>query len=148
MAEQNDPGINLRGIFLTGLHFEVKPNLKRGPGFYTTLHIATDIVESTKRLELGLTLELRSSKKPEESAVEIMATIVGRFEQMPGSSLDLKKFSEVNGPAILFPYLREAVSSVTAKSPIGAVLLPPVNIAALVRGEQLNVQTELKVANG
>ncbi len=66
------------------------------------------------------------------AAFTLRATMEGLFEgEQEGLPLDL--FASVNAPAILFPYLRETVSNLTARSGHPALLLPTVNFVELVR---------------
>lgn len=47
------------------------------------------------------------------------------------SDKDLKMFANINAPAIIFPFSREIIASLTAKSLLGTVLLHPVNFVQL-----------------
>lgn len=58
--------------------------------------------------------------------------IVGVFEgvgEIP--SVSFREFLTANGPAILFPYAREAISTMTGRGPYGAFHLNPLNVRAL-----------------
>ena len=61
--------------------------------------------------------------------LEVSAEIkmVGVFEKTGESQLDLQQFGNVNGAAIIFPYIREQLSNLSAKAGIGLVILPPFN---------------------
>lgn len=63
---------------------------------------------------------------------EMEAYVVGTFE-MTGSiqSVDLLPFVSVNGPALLMPYLRQALTALSAPGPFGPFYLPPINVMAL-----------------
>jgi preprotein translocase subunit SecB len=54
--------------------------------------------------------------------------MIGVFEKVGDSPLDLEKFGQVNGAAIIFPYIREHLSSLSAKAGLGLIFLPPVNL--------------------
>lgn len=60
---------------------------------------------------------------------EVSATIkmVGVFEKVGDSILDLKNFGNVNGAAIIFPYIREHLTSLCSKAVLGLVIIPPFN---------------------
>jgi preprotein translocase subunit SecB len=128
-------GIHLKSVHLVDQTFRYQADKKPSVGLHVKMNLQNNINEAERVLESLLTFDVLASDKPEDSLFIISATIRGLFQEVPGGPIDLKKFSEINGPAILFPFVREAISSVTAKSPVGAVLLPPVNIGALVRGE-------------
>lgn len=54
-----------------------------------------------------------------------------------------ENFFNINAPAILFPYLRAYVTSLTALSGISPVILPTINLAA--RANNKDSKTEVKV---
>ena len=70
---------------------------------------------------------------PSETALDEMeAVVVGNFELVGEvQSVDLRAFVELNAPALLMPYLRQALTSLSAQGPIGAFYLPPVNVKVL-----------------
>ena len=60
--------------------------------------------------------------------VSAVIKMIGVFEKVGDSPLDLEKFGQVNGAAIIFPYIREHLSSLSAKAGLGLIFLPPVNL--------------------
>ena len=60
--------------------------------------------------------------------VSAVIKMIGVFEKVGESPLDLEKFGQVNGAAIIFPYIREHLSSLSAKAGLGLIFLPPVNL--------------------
>ena len=61
---------------------------------------------------------------------EVSCTIimVGNFEKVGDTKLEnLKQFGEINGAAIIFPYIREHLSNLSSKAGLGLIILPPVN---------------------
>ncbi len=53
--------------------------------------------------------------------------MVGVFEKFGDSILDLENFGNVNGAAILFPYIREHLTNLTSKAGLGLIIIPPFN---------------------
>jgi preprotein translocase subunit SecB len=53
--------------------------------------------------------------------------IAGLFEKTGDGELDIETFSKVNGPAIIFPFLREHIAGLGLKAGIGNILLQPIN---------------------
>jgi preprotein translocase subunit SecB len=43
--------------------------------------------------------------------------------------LNLDQFGHVNAAAIIYPYIREHLSNLSAKAGLGLIFLPPVNFA-------------------
>lgn len=60
---------------------------------------------------------------------EVSATIkmIGVFEKFGDSVLDLENFGNINGAAIIFPYIREHLTSLTSKAGLGLIIIPPFN---------------------
>lgn len=60
--------------------------------------------------------------------VSAVIKMAGVFEKSGDSPLDLEQFGQVNGAAIIYPYIREHLSSLSAKAGLGLIFLPPVNL--------------------
>jgi preprotein translocase subunit SecB len=60
------------------------------------------------------------------------AVLVATFEvQGSTTTVTLEDFVRRNAIALLFPYVREAISSVSRRGPLSAIELPPLNVAAI-----------------
>jgi preprotein translocase subunit SecB len=61
---------------------------------------------------------------------DITASVVGvfRYKSGEGSGLKFQTFVRENAPAILMPYAREIISSLTSRSYHGPFYLPPINV--------------------
>lgn len=68
-----------------------------------------------------------------KTVVEINTTYAGSFDKTDTNIDDktLDSFIEINAPAIMFPFVREEMASLTTKAGIGTVLLQPVNFVEL-----------------
>lgn len=60
--------------------------------------------------------------------VSAKISMIGVFEKYGDSPLDLEQFGRVNGAAIVYPYIREHLSNLSAKAGLGLIFLPPVNL--------------------
>lgn len=58
---------------------------------------------------------------------EAKVRILGVFEKVGEPLMPDDTFLNVNAPAIIFPFVREHISSLALKSGVGNVLLPPIN---------------------
>ena len=77
--------------------------------------------------------------RPEEVGV----SICGVFRIMgEATSVRVLDFVRVQGPAILMPFVRESISSLTSRGYFGQVLLPPINVQVLMQ------QRDPKAATG
>lgn len=63
--------------------------------------------------------------------VTAVIKMAGVFEKSGDSPLDLEQFGQVNGAAIIYPYIREHLSSLSAKAGLGLIFLPPVNLTKI-----------------
>lgn len=59
--------------------------------------------------------------------VSYIVKMVGVFEKIGDSKLDMEEFGRVNGAAIIFPYIREHITNLSAKAGLGLLILPPMN---------------------
>ena len=63
--------------------------------------------------------------------VTAVIKMAGVFEKSGDSPLDLEQFGQVNGAAIIYPYIREHLSNLSAKAGLGLIFLPPVNLTKI-----------------
>lgn len=73
-----------------------------------------------------LNLEFKSLRNS-ETEVSCTIKMAGVFQKYGEPSLPINDFCQVNGPAIIFPFIREHISSLSFKAGIGQILLPPLN---------------------
>jgi preprotein translocase subunit SecB len=64
----------------------------------------------------------------------IAVTVEGKFSKATDSTttVELKEFLGKHAAAILFPFVREAIASFMTKTRFGVILLPPLNVSAIV----------------
>ncbi|MEW6675463.1 MAG: protein-export chaperone SecB [Nitrospirota bacterium] len=80
-----------------------------------------------RSLLTSLAVELFKNIK--EAPFSLKATVEGTFR---GAEEDLKRFSRVHAPAHLFPFLREIISNITMRVNIPPLILPPINLLAIL----------------
>jgi preprotein translocase subunit SecB len=82
-----------------------------------------------RRFEIILEVRVDPIRSAPES---VRARLIGTFEAFGDiQSVEFESFLKVNGPAILFPYAREIISTMTGRGPHGAFHLNPLNVQAL-----------------
>jgi preprotein translocase subunit SecB len=105
-------------------HFKITPSFRR------------DI----KRIDednIVLTLSFKIERDESESPFEIFASLCGHFQiEQWESTAELKKLALNNTTAILFPYLRALVSSITMNANIPPYIIPVFNIVDLFEQEK------------
>ena len=95
------------------------------------INIHVDVSTQKDNITVSEDVTVSQKFKGEEQA-RIFVKMVGLFVRVGDSSIDnLEDFGKVNGAAIIFPYIREIVSSTTLKAGMPAVILPPVNFTKI-----------------
>ena len=103
------------------------------------LKLTFDIVNSTKvnkeRDKMEIILKLNVFKGQEESPFNMEVEISGFFE-LEGED-DITRY-EANAIAIMYPYLRAIVSTYTASANVSPVILPAINVNAMLKNRKEN----------
>jgi preprotein translocase subunit SecB len=69
---------------------------------------------------------------------------IGIFGSLEGSeNMSLEEFLANNAAALLMPYIRESISSFSAKAGLPVVYLPPINIVALMKQQAIEKKEAL-----
>lgn len=127
-------GYALEGVYSAKLHFEGQSVTDDMPsGEEAQIAVGWDWrLVADHVFEVVLRVGVEPTKARPERAE---AVIVGRFHvQGESQSVELLSFVKLGSVAILFPYAREAVSSLTSKGIFGSLLVNPVNIVELMKG--------------
>ena len=107
----------------------------------------TDIKVTSQRSpeHLSVTVSLLYSAGIKGGKTEVKADIkmVGIFTVPTESELPIDVFTNVNAPAIIFPFLREHLASISAKSGISPIMLQPINFVKNIEGKQDKMDTKL-----
>ncbi len=137
MDEEKQPGIRFRGVHLAKLDFELT-----GPPPSQKLQFAPEFEAESEISEDGLILclEVSGSLFPEDAPVRFRFKIDGVFEVSEDPNMSLDEFARSHAPAHLFPYIRELVSNITARSPLPTLNIGPLNLAALLKGKDSRLE--------
>lgn len=80
-----------------------------------------------------------------DAEIEIKVKMVGQFEtEGENEVLTLDSFSNVNAPAIIFPFVREHIASLTGKAIPNAIYIPPINFVEAYRLRQESEKQEVE----
>lgn len=92
--------------------------------------------EAPSALDVTVSLRAAPGLAAPSSSFSLELSMTGRFESTEeNSNMPLETFAKHNGPAQVMPFIREFVANITARSRRGIVLLPSINIFALVARE-------------
>ncbi|NMH24051.1 protein-export chaperone SecB [Flavobacterium solisilvae] len=95
---------------------------------HVDIDVEDSIVDDKLIIALSLTVEGKIDK---EVQYRFFNKFVGLFEIGDTNDLPVDKFSKANGPAIIFPFIREHVATTSLKANISPILLPPINFIKL-----------------
>jgi len=122
----------LSEIYLLESVFRRNANVDfKDPAFKNNANISVEhqVLEG-QTIHITVTLDFVAGKK---RLKEISAKIkmMGVFKCDAEPIIPIEKFAIANGPAIMFPFLREHLASITLKAGISPILLPSVNFIRL-----------------
>lgn len=101
------------------------------PTFKNSVKISVEhSVTEEHILNITVSLDFSAGKSRTKEIIAKMK-MVGVFICSGDSALSVDQFAKANGPAIMFPFLREHLASTTSKAGISPVLLPAVNFIKL-----------------
>lgn len=109
----------------------------QNPKFKNRVNISVEHhVAEGNHLNITVSLDFSAGTSREK---EILAKIkmTGVFIRGDESVLTMEQFAKANGPAIMFPFLREHLASITTKAGINPVLLPAVNFIKLAEEDKI-----------
>lgn len=130
MEEKNIPqsGFELQHIILTNSSFHRVDHVSFDPNVENNLNINTgvNIAGNTVSVLLQVTIDQQFEG---QSQVTIDVAMIGEFRLIGETPLanNLENFGRINGAAIIFPYIREHISSLSIKAGIPPIVLPIVN---------------------
>lgn len=117
----------LRGIVLVQSNFMRIPDvvINQGEKTETNIEVKSD-TKDEKKIATELIVNLVSKFK-EKVQFEANVVMVGLFEAENVKKEEIDSFSRINAPAIIFPFMREHIISLTTKAGLRPVSLPLIN---------------------
>lgn len=132
-------GLQIDWVLVRELRFEDVPNPPDmiGQGLPAPLQADLQVRGLVNDEKTGCRVYLRIAFGEQDTTgalPKVVAAVEGQFRVVGApASVDLKEFAEVQGPAILYPFLRDAVATATGKTRLGQILLAPINLMAARR---------------
>lgn len=130
MADVGKSGYKVLNIVLVESVFKRTDAINMGGDVTSPVDISTGYEMKENLLFCNVTVKYESIYK-EQKQIEALVKMIGVFEKIGESKLDIEKFGKINAPSIVFPYVREHLSSLSVKAGLNPVLLPPVNFVAM-----------------
>jgi len=126
-----ETGINFVKVTLTELVFKLNKKFELpNDGLPVEIDVQTKNSFSPDRKTLKAMLSVVLFAKARNRPFSMKVTVEGIFTGE--DSTGLRRFSKVNAPAHLFPFVREIIGNTTMKANIPPLLLPPLNITAMI----------------
>ena len=104
--------------------------------FTINIQVGVGIEKESKRFFSEVTLK---AIQKYESVTQVQAKVkmVGLFEHDGLSEEEQQSFAKINGAAIVFPFIREHLASLTTKAGISTLIINPVNFVELAQDVSL-----------
>ena len=135
MDKNKPPGISFDGIILKELIFSRKEGFSDRPELNLNLESRLSFSKKKDKLNYELSCEVKDSKE----YFYIKCVMLGFFSVIKGEeNMGLKEYSNLNAPAVIFPYIRETIASTTTRAGIPSVIIPPTNLNMLKRSSDEN----------
>lgn len=146
MDETRQPGIRFDTVLLRRASYEELPEGEQVEREFEELALSIAIRSrfpkahgetepTTAEVQLKLSVEPASAPPPFFAEV----VVAGRFSYADEKNLNLDAFVSNQAPALLFPFAREAIANLTVRTRFGPVLIPPVNVRALIEQDEQSV---------
>ncbi len=130
MEEKKVPqsGFELQHIVLTNSSFHRVDNVSFASSVENHLNINTGVKVDGDIISVLLQVKIEQQFEG-KSQVEVDVAMIGDFKLVGETQLadNLENFGRINGAAIIFPYVREHISSLSIKAGIPPIILPIVN---------------------
>lgn len=135
MGSKKQPGIRFCGVFLKELNFKFLhhvPDDEFPPLEIEVSNAEPEFNDDESLLIYTIRLNLVFLCDEDKVPYKLSGTFIGVFETIKGKeNYSLKKYSEVNAPATMMPFIRETFANITSRTTSQPLLLPPVNLPAI-----------------
>ncbi|MBK7849797.1 MAG: protein-export chaperone SecB [Bacteroidetes bacterium] len=134
--QENNPGYKIVQIILLESNFKRIRGAKFDPKPENS--ISVNLAPKINQNVIDVTVELNYKQNyngHEQASCKILMT--GVFEKQGDVKPSSDYFANVNAPSIIFPFIREHLTSLCMKGGIGMVLLPPVNFQKMFEDKSI-----------
>ncbi len=140
MKESASAKINFDRYYIEDIEFKLlNPNFQKNR-YEVRISFDTKIVLDTENRKSNINIIAKVYDKElnkEEDPFYLKVNLLGYFSyESDLSDEDCKKMMEINGTAILFPYLRNIITNITAASGLPPLIIPTYNIPKLIKNNK------------
>lgn len=132
MNANKQPGIKPIAIILKESTFTRYPEAFKELHTECKISYSKDFIDSTRAQGVLTVYAEGVCAENQNKVYQASITYMGIFEEEGETNLPLDEFMTVHAPAHIYPYVREYLSSLSMRSGMPMIVLPPLNIAALL----------------
>ncbi len=136
MDKTKQPGILFENVIIPEVKFKRKPEIIEPSKISISAYTSKKIEKNSLQYKIDFYIN-KGIKNPE---VTFYCKIVGFFIAENDSNMTLEDFAKLNAPALLYPYIRELLYNLTIRSGINPIILPPINLKAIIENSKINGQ--------
>ncbi len=130
MSENNPPkaGYSIISIRLAHCSFQMN-SYENFAELQKKIDVTSSFEIKENKIQVQVKLNYLAINPDKSNAVDSVIIMYGDFESQGETSLPPENFGKANGPAIVYPYLREHLSSLLMKAGLGYHYIPALNFA-------------------
>lgn len=137
--------LNFEKVYAQNVSYKRSDTLENKPSYKLNYKINSNIkqFEENNIQKYKVTMIFQISSKNDE--INLYVEICGIFAFQPGEDtgkVTNQRILERNTLSILFPYLRSFISTFTAQAGINTIIIPPININALLKANESEKEKE------
>lgn len=142
MDKTKQPGISFDGIILVQEDFWRDYIIPEQSQVILNINMNYSQNEAQQSLaEMTVDVNLLSNGK---EVFKLKSKFIGFFSIINiQENMNMQDYLSNNAPALMFPYIREHISAISQKSGIKPILLPPLNVIALIKVSEVGGQSVL-----
>lgn len=130
MDKSKQPGISFDGIILVKEDFWRNFDVPSDTNVDLKFEANNSINNNHATVEIVTSLRLVHG---EDDVLTLESKFIGFFSTIDDNeNMTIEDYINNNAAALMFPYIREHISSITGRSGIKPVMLPPVNLMAIL----------------
>lgn len=139
MDKNKQPGIKIDRMILEAVNFQVNPSFvpqaSDGINVDMQVNVQKNLIKLERKLRLGL--EIKLFEKYDNPPFRLTVLVAGYFSVDNDAELEnLEEFSNIQGPALIFPFVREIIANLSMRTGLQPLILPPTNIWHLLGQSQ------------
>jgi len=148
MKKNEQQGISFDKLILEKVNFTIDPDYSfGGEPLSVKMSFSSDKTFSATKKQLKFLLHANIDLAGvDPSPMKVDVAVAGHFSITDDNDPTiLKEFSDVQAPAMLFPFIREIVGNLTMRTDFPPLLIPPANIRVLI-GKKIESEKVKKTA--